>query len=304
MIAGRAARVSAAAGVGAPAGTATMGVMSLPIIRPMTPADIEPVAAAFLRQDWGDRRLNLEFVTRHDETHPFVADADGVVVGTGVVSLNGPVAWIGTVWVEPAWRRRGIGLELTRAAIDAATTGGCRTLVLVATEAGRPLYEQLGFDVQTWYHIMETPGLDGAAVDPRIRPFVPADLPAVAALDAAATGEDRAHLFRAFATPETARVLERVDGSLGGFVVRAPWGGGATIAPDIADAEAILEARRASTGAGHRVRAGLLAENEAGLERLAAAGWTEAWRAPRLIRGEPLRWEPEAIWGQFNHALG
>ena len=57
--------------------------MQLPVIRPMTPADVEPVTAAFIREHWGDRRLNLEFVTRHDETHPFVADADGVVVGTG-----------------------------------------------------------------------------------------------------------------------------------------------------------------------------------------------------------------------------
>ena len=33
-----------------------------PAIRPMTPADVDPVAAAFLREDWGDRRLNLAFV--------------------------------------------------------------------------------------------------------------------------------------------------------------------------------------------------------------------------------------------------
>ena len=57
-------------------------------------------------------------------------------------------------------------------------------------------------------------------------------------------------------------------------------------------------------GAEHKVRAGLVAENEAGLERLLATGWTESWQAPRLVRGDPLRWQPEAIWGQFNHALG
>ena len=49
---------------------------------------------------------------------------------------------------------------------------------------------------------------------------------------------------------------------------------------------------------------GVLAENASGLVRLAAAGWTEAWRAPRLVRGAPLAWQPDAIWGQFNHALG
>ena len=37
---------------------------------------------------------------------------------------------------------------------------------------------------------------------------------------------------------------------------------------------------------------------------LLADGWTEAWEGPRLIRGEPLDWHPEAIWGQFNHAMG
>jgi predicted N-acetyltransferase YhbS len=278
--------------------------MPAPLIRPMTPADIDQVVAGFLRQDWGDRRLNLEFVTRHAETRPFVADVDGLVIGTAVVSLNGPVAWIGTIWVDQSRRRQGIGLELTRVSIETAEAAGCRTLVLVATELGRPMYERLGFEVQTWYRILEAPGLGSDERDPRIRPFAAADLPAIVALDAPATGEDRAHILAAFASPDTASVLELDDGSLGGFVVRAPWGGGATIAPRLGDAETILHARRIGRGPDQRVRAGLLAENEAGLERLAATGWTEAWRAPRLIRGDPLTWQPSAIWGQFNHALG
>jgi len=278
--------------------------MQLPAIRPMTPADVEPVAAAFLREDWGDRRVNLEFVTRHDEARPFVAETDGTIVGTGVASLHGSVGWIGTIWVEPAWRRRGVGLELTRATIDAAESAGCRTLLLVATDAGRPMYERLGFEVQTEYRIMEAPPVEHGEADGRIRPFRAGDLPAIEALDAAATGEDRAHLLRAFASAESARVLEHDDGSLGGFVVRAPWGGGATVAPRVDDATAILDARRLASEAGRRVRAGVLADNEAGLEVLGATGWTEAWRAPRLIRGDGLRWQPGALWGQFNFAMG
>ena len=123
--------------------------MALPRIRPMTPADVEPVVAAFIRADWGDRRSYLDFATRHPETHPFVAEADGEIVGTGVLSVNGSVGWIGTIWVEPAWRRRGVGMALTQATIDTAESAGCRTLLLVATDAGRPLYEKIGFEVQT-----------------------------------------------------------------------------------------------------------------------------------------------------------
>jgi hypothetical protein len=94
------------------------------------------------------------------------------------------------------------------------------------------------------------------------------------------------------------------DDQIRGFVVRATWGGGATIAPDIDDAMALLEARRRASALDRRVRAGVVESNIAGLARLEADGWTEAWRAPRLIRGDPLDWRPDGIWGQFNHAVG
>jgi hypothetical protein len=195
-------------------------------------------------------------------------------------------------------------MALTQTTIETAESAGCRTLLLVATEAGRLLYEKIGFEVQTWYRMLEAPGLGDEAVDRRIRPFEAADLPAMAELSTLATGEDRGHLLRAFASPETGVCLIRDDRTLGGFVVRAPWGGGSTIAPRLEDAEAILQARRVGRGSEQKVRAGLLAENEAGLERLLATGWSESWSAPRLIRGDAIRWQPEAVWGQFSHALG
>ena len=259
--------------------------MPTPRIRPMTPADVEPVAARLPpRRSWGDRRLNLEFVTPTPETRPFVADAGGRVVGTSVLSVNGSVGWIGTVWVDPAWRRRGIGLDLTRATIDEAEAAGCRTLVLVATEAGRPLYERLGFEVQTWYRILQIDGLDGAAADPA-HPALPSPgtwtrwLPSTPR-PPARTG---AHLLDAFAAPDTTRVLDRDDGSLGGFVVRAPWGGGATIAPRIEDAEAILHARRVASWR-RRPRASRAPRRERGGPRAAGRA-----RLDRIVAGAAAR---------------
>jgi GNAT superfamily N-acetyltransferase len=278
--------------------------MQLPTIRPMTVGDADQTAEAILRSGWGDRRVKMGWVVNHPQCRPVVADAAGAIVGTGVTTVNGPVAWIGTIWVDPAWRGRGIGKALTQATIDAAEAAGCRALVLVATNAGRPLYERFGFTVQTNYRIVEAPGLGSGANDPRIRPFRPSDREAMAELDAAATGEDRAHLLDAFAAPGTTRCLEHPDGTLGGFVIRAPWGGGATIAPDPDDALAILEARRRASSPDKRVRAGLLEDNHVGLERLRAAGWTDAWGAPRMVRGDMPPWKPDAIWGQFDHAVG
>ena len=283
--------------------------MPAPRLRPMTAADIEPAAAAILADDWGDRRTWFGFAVGNPRCRVFVATTDaGEVVGTGVATINGPVAWIGTVWVAPAWRGQGLGRALTQAPIDAADAAGCRTLVLVATEAGRPMYERIGFQVQTWYRTLEAPGLGGADATahgmPTVRAWRPADQDAVAALDRAVTGEDRRHLLEAFATPDSARVVVGDDDRPRGFVIRATWGGGATIAPDIDDALAILAARRAAYPADRRVRAGIVLENDAGAAALEEAGWTEAWRAPRLIRGEPITWRPSGIWGQFNHAVG
>jgi GNAT superfamily N-acetyltransferase len=274
-------------------------------LRPMRASDVDGLSAAILADDWGDRHSWLAFVTGHPACRAMVAaDADDTAFATAVVTLNGPVGWIGTVWVAPDHRRSGVGRDLTAAVIDEADAAGCRTLVLVATDAGRPLYEGLGFEVQTWYVTVEAEGLPMGPADPRIRPFRTGDLPAMLALDAAATGEDRRHLLAAFASPTSTRVLEAPGGKLDAFIVRAPWGGGATIAPTAADARSILEARRQVAGPARRVRAGVLLENAAGLARLRDDGWREAWRAPRLVRGAPLDWRPTAIWGQFNHALG
>ena len=286
--------------------------MVSPPLRPMTAADIDPAVRAILADDWGDRRAWFEFAVGHPGCTVLVADdGAGGIAGTGVATVNGPVAWIGTIWVAADHRRHGLGRALTAATIDAAEDAGARTLVLVATERGRPLYERLGFEVQAWYRTMEAPpvAVAGAAerhlvADPRVRPFRPSDLPALVELDRVATGEDRAHLLTALASVDGTLVVADGDRPASAFLARAPWGGGATIATTPTDALALLDARRIAAGPGRRVRCGILADNVDGAAALERAGWTEAWRAPRLIRGAPLDWHPDAIWGQFNHALG
>ena len=49
--------------------------------------------------------------------------------------------------MDPQWTRRGLATALYRACADAARTAGFRTLELMATAPGEPLYERLGFTV-------------------------------------------------------------------------------------------------------------------------------------------------------------
>ncbi|MBI2762260.1 MAG: GNAT family N-acetyltransferase [Chloroflexi bacterium] len=285
--------------------------MRTPTIRPMLPSDVLAATRALVDDNWGDRHGWFEFATSHAACRAFVAEAEGDIVGTAVGTANGPAGWIGTIWVDPDHRRAGLGRALTGAVIDALDTAGCRTLVLVATEQGLPLYEGMGFVQQARYEILEAAGLDDTApADDDVRPFAPADLPSMLALDREATGEDRAHAIRRFAAPDSTRVL-RVAGMVRAFVIRAPWGGGATIAPEHASARRILDARRRASGPHGRVRVGIVTMTgsdgrvrDTDRKRIAALGLRPVWSAPRLVRGEPLAWRPDWIWGQFNHAMG
>lgn len=57
----------------------------------------------------------------------------------------GPEAIVLNVYVEPAWRRRGVAEALMRAALSALATRGIHRIVLHASDDGRRLYERLGF---------------------------------------------------------------------------------------------------------------------------------------------------------------
>ena len=275
----------------------------------MRPSDVDAATEMILSHEWGVRREWLQFATTEPACVPIGAEADGVVVGTGVGTASGPAGWIGTIFIARDWRGHGLGRAITQAIIDRLDARSCATLVLVATSEGRRLYERMGFEVQTHYRILEAPGLvaDEAPGVPHasaVRPYRDTDLPAMLALDRDGTGEDRSFAIRRLASPETARVLDGPESGIEGFVIRAPWGGGATIAGSADAALAIATSRRVASGPTGRVRVGVLAGNEGGLDRLAGAGFVEQWSAPRMVRGAPLRWRPDWIWGQFNHAMG
>ena len=273
----------------------------------MLPADVDAATELILANNWGVRREWLRFAAGQPGCVPLVADDDGAIVGTGVGTANGRVGWIGTIFIAPERRGQGLGRALTQAIIDRLESRGCATLVLVATTEGRRLYERMGFEVQTRYRILEADGLAGAApgetVSP-VRPFQPRDLEALIALDREATGEDRGNAISSLATAESAQVLHQPGAGIDGFVIRAPWGGGATVARSPDAALELVAARRATAGTAGRVRVGLLLDNGLGLKRLREAGFRAQWSAPRMIRGAPMTWRPDWIWGQFNHAMG
>jgi GNAT superfamily N-acetyltransferase len=64
---------------------------------------------------------------------------------TGPGIINGPEAYVLNVFVERAWRRRGVAAQLMEVVVSYTRERRLRLVTLHASDDGRPLYEKLGF---------------------------------------------------------------------------------------------------------------------------------------------------------------
>ncbi|MCB9592084.1 MAG: GNAT family N-acetyltransferase [Sandaracinaceae bacterium] len=145
--------------------------MSEPVIREGR-LDEGPVLAAAFRQMWLDNAVPesaiepdwAERVQRfvdegraEDGLRFFVAEVDGAVIGTAcgqrfaglypaiLVPEVRRYGYVWGVWVDAAWRRRGLGRRLTEACVDALRADACTHVLLHAAPSGLRIYEGLGF---------------------------------------------------------------------------------------------------------------------------------------------------------------
>ncbi|MFJ6434559.1 GNAT family N-acetyltransferase [Streptomyces sp. NPDC091416] len=170
---------------------------------------------------------------------------------------------IGMLLVAGRYARQGVGRYVMRQVIE--STGGV-PLSLYATEAGRPLYEALGFlavgrteRVSGPFRPVAEPGRPGMTDDPgtasgagpTVRPASAGDLQALLRLDADAFGLDRTHLLvRLPAFADHLRVAEE-DGKLVGYAALWPSSESHVIGPllarDTATAKLLVTSLAAAT---------------------------------------------------------
>lgn len=116
-----------------------------------------------IRPDWQAHTLAfIQTAAEQLDYAAFIAEtSDGTLIGSvGCQRFEGlyPIifmphyrrdGYIWNVYVEAAYRRRGVGQQLTQLAIDHLATLGCTRVVLHASPFGRPVYTRLGFESST-----------------------------------------------------------------------------------------------------------------------------------------------------------
>jgi N-acetylglutamate synthase len=86
---------------------------------------------------------------------------DGQTIAIGRVAVSGDWAGLTAIEVDPAYRRKGLGVAVTAALASAATAHGARHLYLQVEDdnvAARVLYQRIGFTDHHGYHYRMTPG--------------------------------------------------------------------------------------------------------------------------------------------------
>lgn len=91
----------------------------------------------------------------NDTCDVVLAEENGTCIGTGIVfyydsvpspfNITGKNSYITSMYVEPSYRRRGIGTELLERVIECAKKRGVTAMFLSASEMRRPMYEKRGF---------------------------------------------------------------------------------------------------------------------------------------------------------------
>lgn len=182
-------------------------------VQRLTLDDLPDCCALAQSRDWSREehkwRLLVDLGTAYG-----LRDDDGELVGTTILTRYGStLAAISMVLVAARLEGRGLGRRMMTHAMAEA---GDATVFLNATDLGRPLYEKLDFvAVGTTYMQVGSFAATGGPAASRLAH--PADLAAVAALDAEVNGVARSDLLeRLPAFAEQLRVIDR-DGTITGY---------------------------------------------------------------------------------------
>jgi GNAT superfamily N-acetyltransferase len=273
-----------------------------------TPEGVLEATTCVVDGGWGTYRQFhpiFTFYAANRRCRTFVArDVEGRVVATSVATRYANTGWIGHVFVKPDLRGHGLGTRMTEVALEVLKRTRCDTIVLAATDLGRPVYERMGFQVESHYHEMKGTALPRTTGLAPFRPLLPADRAALATLDHQVSGDDRGPILTRF--QDFGWGVSR-NGELAGAAVILPWGGAwAALLPGsgLPEASALVRLIRTAGSLGPEVVVYPPDENRLARDLLSDSGFEELRTIPRMVLGKRSQWQPAALWNPMTLGLG
>jgi GNAT superfamily N-acetyltransferase len=275
----------------------------------MTAADVLLGMRLKEQNGWNQLEMDWHRLLALEPEGCFVAEWHGKPVGTVCTTVFDAVGWISMVLVDAGHRGTGIGSALTRCAVDFLESRGVSGIRLDATQAGRPIYEKLGFVPE--YRLARYEGIFpvAGAADPveTIDLNDPQHVERLAAWDRSLSGTNRRRFLEQLfgEWPEAVRVVQR-EGRIEGYMTVRPGSQALQIGPCLATARAgpALLMDAAHRFAGRYVYIDMPTDNVPARAVAETLGLRVQRHLLRMCRGEPFREDITHLWASSGPEKG
>ncbi len=264
-------------------------------IRTMELSDI-PMAMGVINQEgWEYTPPEIERMLRLEPDGSFLYGSEEPI-GAITTIAHGRIGVIGHVVVSRKSRGRGIGGALLKHAVDHLRLRGTESVIVIATDEGRPLYSKHGFRVEREIlckHLM----LDSSTAPKRParpEPMLKSDLTEVCAIEGRLFGADRSHLIESL-YDESRGSCFKLSGKDGidGFCMGRRTETGFDLGPWVCsngssgDADELFRATLSTYGQG-KVYCGMFAENGSAVDISGRYPLFMMWSTKLMVLGKSL----------------
>lgn len=261
------------------------------VISDITTEDIDELKE--LQPDgWPDITPKMNFYIQSPFCKPIKILSGRRIAGIGAAIFHADSAWLGHIIVHKDFRNRGIGTLVTKSLLQIIEKSRHRTISLIATDMGEPVYRKLGFQKTNEYHFYrkDNPATSYSVSDSIQDGFRYSDQ--ILSLDQLAAGEDRHLLLKGYLQGSKVFVNK---GKIKGFYL-----------PDLDDG--LIAAEEENAGLEllklhlNTKSACVLPDgNHAAIEHLKSDGFEYVKQGARMSMGRPLLFQPKML---FNRIAG
>ena len=265
-------------------------------IQPIKLSDIDSLVG-LQPPDWKeDIRPHFNYYYSSFFCDPIKITIEDKIVGVGTTFKHRNSAWLAHIIVHPEFRNRGIGKSITDALVRSLDKRKYKTVYLIATELGYPVYLKSGFDTETEYaHFEIEHGNRKPDVSPSIIPYDDKYKSEIFELDKDTTGEFREVMLNGSIQNS---FIFLSNGKFSG-VYFPKLGDGLIIADDTDTGIELMKFRLQS-----ETDAIFPLENKAAFEFCCNIGANHIKNSKRMRLGKRRIWHPEKLYNRIGGQIG
>ncbi len=251
----------------------------------------------FAPTEWN---INLEKLYNHyyPQTgfYPIIATIDNLIVGTAIAIIHKEVSWLGTIIVKEEYRNKGFGHFLTSHLIEHSQKLGAKSILLVASDMGLPVYKKLGFQHDLNYLFFkseETPSF--SCIDSPILPIEEKDYDEIMDLDSRITSENRKEILLISMQNGFKFFIKKVTG-----YYLPDFGNGLIIAEDNHSGLELMKFKLLK----EKSTVCIPETNSVAIDFLQSIGYSQYLKSPRMFLGKNIEWKSECVFARGCGYLG